>query len=169
MRGARLHNGADNDLQQTAAHGIDHDGDQQPRKGRGQHLRQNGQQHEPGDGHGVRQHRRGPVADLIHKLHRGQVHQQLQAEVQRHQQGDLGKRNAILALKRQKQQRHKVIDDGLNDITDKTSHLRFFIVLFRRLHGALHSFITRIFDLLAQRPAQTGQLSGNQVQHVLLF
>ena len=53
LGGACLQNGADQHLDQSAAHGINAHRNQDACKGVGQHFRQDGQQHQPQGGHGV--------------------------------------------------------------------------------------------------------------------
>ena len=48
LRGAGFHHRADNDFKQPAADGVDHDGDQKPRKRIRQRIRKNGQQDKSG-------------------------------------------------------------------------------------------------------------------------
>ena len=100
----------------------------------GQDLGQNGQQGQPRGGQGMGQHHRGPVADPIHKTHRSQIHQQLEAEIERDQQGDPGQGNVVAALEGQKQQGYKVIHNSLDDVGCEAGVNCFLIGVF---HGAV--------------------------------
>ena len=66
------------------------------------------------------QHDGNPVSDLVHKSRRQKVHKQLDPEVKRDEYGDLAERDLVGTLKGQKQQRDKIIDDRLYDISHKT-------------------------------------------------
>ena len=124
--GAGFDDRADQHLQQPAADGVDHHGNDQPGKRAGQQLRQHGQRDEPGSRKDVRQHHRRAVADAVDEARAEQVDRKLHAEVEGDEQRDARKRDAVALLEGQKQQRRKVVDDGLHDIGDKAGVHRPF-------------------------------------------
>ena len=67
LRGAGFHHRADNDFKQPAADGVDHDGDQKPRKRIRQRIRKNGQQDKSCSRSNMRQQNGRAVADAIQK------------------------------------------------------------------------------------------------------
>ena len=131
--GAGFDNRADDDLQQSAADRIDDHRTEDPGKRVLHHLRQDGQQDQSGRRKRVREHHGRAVSDSVHKTHREQVHQQLDPEVEGHQQGNPVQRELIAPLKGQKQERHKVVDDGLYDVRHKAGGHRFLIAVFHLL------------------------------------
>ena len=125
--GAGFDDRADQHLQQPAADGVDHHGNDQPGKRAGQQLRQHGQRDEPGGRKDVRQHHRRAVADAVDEARAEQVDRKLHAEVEGDEQRDARKRDAVALLEGQKQQRRKVVDDGLHDVADKAGFDCVFI------------------------------------------
>lgn len=73
------------------------------------------------------EHRRSAVADAVNEQHGGQIDEYLNKKVRGDQNGYLGKLDAVLRLKGQKQQRREIIDDRLNDERRKTRRNRMFI------------------------------------------
>jgi len=118
LRGAGFHHRADNDFKQPAADGVDHDGDQKPRKRIRQRIRKNGQQDKSCSRSNMRQQNGRAVTDAIQKPRREQINAELNAEIDRDEQRDFRKRDLVRPLEHDEQQRNKVIDDGLHDIAD---------------------------------------------------
>ena len=118
LRGAGFHHRADNDFKQPAADGVDHDGDQKPRKRIRQRIRKNGQQDKSCSRSNMRQQNGRAVADAVQKPRREQINAELNAEIDRDEQRDFRKRDLVRPLEHDEQQRNKVIDDGLHDIAD---------------------------------------------------
>ena len=135
--GAGLHHRADNDLQKPAADGVDHDGDQKPRKRIRQRIRKNGQQHETGGRGNMRQQNGRAVADAIQKPRREQINAELNAEIDRDEQRDFRKRDLVRPLEHDEQQRHEIVDDRLHDIPDIAAQNRSPA---RLLHGKYLEF-----------------------------
>ena len=79
-------------------------------------MRQHGHADQPGCAEGVRRQDARAIADAIYKPRRKIIDQQLNAEIERDQQGDARQRDGKLLLENQKQQRSQIIDDRLGDI-----------------------------------------------------
>ena len=132
LRGTGLHHRADQHLQKPSAHGVNHHGNQQTSKWARQKIRQNSQSKKSRRRAHVGDDQRRPVSDSIHKSHGKQVHRQLDAEIKGHQQGNLGQRNPIVGLKRQKQQGHKVVDNRLHNIGKEAGGNGFVVSVFHK-------------------------------------
>lgn len=117
VRRAGLHDRADQHLEEPAAQRIDGDGGRQPGRGIRKHIRQDRQQHEPRRGERVREQDRRAVADAVKKPGRQQIDAQLDAEIHGDEQRDPGQRDLVAPLEHDEQQRNKIIDDRLHDIT----------------------------------------------------
>ena len=117
VRRAGLHDRADQHLEEPAAQRIDGDGGRQPGRGIRKHIRQDRQQHEPRRGERVREQDRRAVADAVKKPGRQQIDAQLDAEIHGDEQRDPGQRDLVAPLEHNEQQRNKIIDDRLHDIT----------------------------------------------------
>ena len=61
-------------------------------------------------------HHAGAVADFIHEFGRQNVHHQLDAEIEGHQQRDPVQRDGVGCLKGEEEQGSEIVDDRLNDI-----------------------------------------------------
>ena len=116
---AGLHDGADQDLQQTAADGVDQNGEKDAHEGIRKTVRKDCQQNQTCTGAHMGQNSRCAVADLIDKDNRQEVDQQLQTEVEGDQHRDLLQGDTVLRLKGQEQQGDEIIDDGLHHIADE--------------------------------------------------
>ena len=117
VRRAGLHDRADQHLEEPAAQRVDGHGGRQPGRGIRKHIRQDRQQHEPRRGERVREQDRRAVADAVKKPGRQQIDAQLDAEIHGDEQRDPGQRDLIAPLEHNEQQRDKIIDDRLHDIT----------------------------------------------------
>lgn len=73
-----------------------------------------------------------PIADPVHKRDGHKIYQKLHGKVDGYQKGDFRKRNLVAALKGQKQERSKIIDDSLNNVTHKAGDYCLVIILFHR-------------------------------------
>ena len=74
---AGLDNRAHQNLDQAAAHGVQHNRDQDPRKGDGQQLRQEGHREEADCRQDLGDHHAGAVADPVGEFGRRKVDEQL--------------------------------------------------------------------------------------------
>ncbi len=95
IRRARLYDRADDHLGQTAADGIDHDGDADADIRIRCELRQDAEKHKSDGSKNMCQHGIDAVADPIREFRREQVHQNLCDKIDRHQKTDPGKGNPI--------------------------------------------------------------------------
>ena len=116
LGGAGLYNGADEHLDEAAPNGVQTHRQHEPSVGVGEQAGEGAHADEPRRGEQVGRHHAGPVADLVHKAGGDQIHQQLQAEVPRHQQGDLLQADRKGLLEDHKQQGGQVVDNGLGDV-----------------------------------------------------
>ena len=117
VRRAGLHDRADQHLEEPAAQRVDGHGGRQPGRGIRKYIRQDRQQHEPRRGERVREQDRRAVADAVKKPGRQQIDAQLDAEIHGDEQRDPGQRDLVAPLEHNEQQRNKIIDDRLHDIT----------------------------------------------------
>ena len=140
LGGAGLHDGTDEHLDQPAADGVQHHGDEYACVGIRQQPRQRRQADQPQRGQHVRRHHADPVADPVHHARRGQVHQQLHREVDRGDQRQLIQRQAELAGERQEQQRCEVVDDGLGHVAD-VAGVNGVVVILAYAHGRTSVFM----------------------------
>ena len=104
-------------------------------------------------GEQVGRHHAGPVADLVHKAGGDQIHQQLQAEVPRHQQGDLLQADRKGLLEDHKQQGGQVVDNGLGDVAQIAGVLGVAVIGAYRLRGTSSSKIRNLLYYSRERPA----------------
>ena len=118
IRRARLYDRADDHLGQTAADGIDHDGDADADIRIRCELRQDAEKHKSDGSKNMCQNGIDAVADPIREFCREQVHQNLCDKIDRHQKTDPGKGNPIGTVKCHKQKRGEIVDDRLCDVTD---------------------------------------------------
>ena len=130
VRRTCFHDGTHQNLQQSAANGIDCHRDQNAHKRVRQKLRQESQRGKPDCRQNVRKDHGCPVTDPVHKGHGNQIDDQLQPEVEGDQHCNFRERNVICALKRQKEQRRKIIDNRLHNISDKTRCDSLFVTNF---------------------------------------
>ena len=70
------------------------------------------------------------VADFINKFRCQKIHRQLYTKVNGYQKSDGTQSDVVLALKRQKQQRYKVIDYRLRNISDIGGINRMSVIIF---------------------------------------
>ena len=130
VRRTCLHDGTHQNLQQSAANGIDCHRDQNAYKRIRQKLRQECQRGKPDRRQNVRKDHGCPVTDPVDKGDGNQIDNQLQPEVEGNQHCNFRERNIVCALKRQKEQRRKIVDDRLHNISDKTRCNSLFVIDF---------------------------------------
>ena len=123
---------ADENLQQTAADGVDHDGDQKSRKAV-HDIGENRRTDESERTTDMSKQNGFPIAELLHVFGRNQVGQKLCDEIDRNEQCDLRQGNFVGFAERQKQKRGEIDDDRLRYISDKASENGVFVgKLFHR-------------------------------------
>ena len=102
LRGKRLHDGAEHDFQKPAAQRVNRDGQEKPGE-RGRHdLGQERQADEPCSCRGVGNNHGRAVADPVNESGGQAVHQELDQEIHRDQQGNAAHGDVIGVLKSQK-------------------------------------------------------------------
>ena len=119
VRRARFHHRADEHLEQPAADGVDNDGGEKAEKRRGEQIGQHGQQHKAERGRQMGDPHRDAVADFVDKPGGEQIDEQLHAEIDGDEHGDLRQRDVVAGLEGEKEQRGKVVDDGLHNVADE--------------------------------------------------
>ena len=115
VRRQSLNNGADQHLNQSAAHGIDRHRQKQPRIGR-QQARQHPQSHQTGRTQDMGRHNAGLIAQTLRIPCRQHIHQNLDTKVVGHQESNLRHRDMKFILENNKKQRCQIVDNGLGDI-----------------------------------------------------
>ena len=128
-----FHNGADKDFQQSAADGVDHNGDQNTGKRPAGYFGKNRQQRQPRRGEQVGGDSSFSVSDFMNQPCGKQVDQQLQTKIEGDKERDLGDRDLVMRRKGQEEKRGEIIDDRLYDITGKAG-------ADSRLVGSFHFF-----------------------------
>ena len=103
------------DLDESAADGVDDGGQAQSREWRGEQLREQRHEHQAECGQGMRQHHRGAVADAVDDLDRGQIREQLDEEVEAGEQAEPSDIDAEPGVEDDEEQRRQVVDDRLDD------------------------------------------------------
>ena len=114
--GARLDYGADENLDQSRACGVQHNRAYKPRIRVWQQRRQHGEREQTNGGQQMCECHTAAVAHAVDELCRYEVDRELRHKIDGHEQGKALKRDAEIALKYQKQQRQKIVDYRLADI-----------------------------------------------------
>ena len=96
-----LHDRDEHDFQKPSAQRVDRDGQEKPGERGGQDLWQERQADKPCRGSGVGDHHGRAVADPVDESSGQTVHQELDQEIDRDQQGDAAHGDVIRALKGQ--------------------------------------------------------------------
>ena len=128
--GAGLDDRTDKHFQQSAAHSIDDDGNQNAQKGIRQQVRQYRKGKQTGSRTDMRQNDGCPIADFIDESGRYQVHQQLNDEIDRDEGCNLCKRYPIAGLKGNKQKRNKIVHNCLHNVSDEAGVHGLLIIRF---------------------------------------
>ena len=136
----RLDQRADQHLQQAAAHGAKECGDQQRRIGR-DYFGQEAETDQTEPRKRVGGDHADAVAQLIDKLGGERINRHLNGEIDGDNQADLRKRDGEAALEGEKQQRRKVVDDGLHNVGYEARKARVAIGV---LHGGNYSLVSLI-------------------------
>jgi len=136
LKGAGFHDGAQQNLFQAAADGIQHNAEQNADKGHGEQLRHNGHQRQTCRRHDLGGHNACPVAEFVGELGSDQIRQQLGQVEYQGDQRDLIQGDGIGVFEGQKQQRCEIGGDGLGDKADITGYEGLFVVLLGRHDGS---------------------------------
>ena len=121
----------DQNLGQTAADGIEEHGNHDTGE-RIDQIRQCAQRHKPEHGKHMRRDDGRTVADFVNILCADEINDDLDDEVHRNQCADFGQRDVKLRLERNKQQRGKIVDNGLRDVAEVACVEGMFVC---ELHG----------------------------------
>ena len=114
--GTGFHNGADHDFDQTAAHGVEHHRQKDAAVAEG--IWRDSQRCQAAGREQMRCDDADTVADAVDELRGNQIHQELDREIHRGDQGDPIQGQAELSGKGEKQQRREIIHNGLGDIAE---------------------------------------------------
>ena len=106
--------------------------------------RQNSEQHKSRAYEQMSRNGTRAVSDFLNEFCGKQVDRKLHCEVYDNKQCHLRKRNSELRLKSQEQKRCEVVDDGLTNISRKTSRQSGFVIFENVFHYSLPKFINKI-------------------------
>lgn len=84
----------------------------------------------PGNFQRCRRHHTGSIPNFVRKFGACHIHKQLHCKIDRHQRAKLRERNSILTLKRDKQQRKKIIHHRCRHISSIARIYCMFIIPF---------------------------------------
>ena len=127
FHGAGFHDGADENFQKTAADSIKRNSDEKTCERR-QDLGQKGHRDQTERAEKMRRNDAFAITDLVRVFGCDKVCEKLYAEIQRDEERDLLKRDAVRAAEGQKEKRREIDDDRLRDISDKASSDRMFMI-----------------------------------------
>ena len=125
FKGAGFDNGADQNFDQSAADGVQYNGDQDSRERMEHDLRQKRHQDKSQCGQNLRSGNADTVADAVSKFRGGKIHQKLGQVEDKRNQRDFFEGDSVGAFECQKQKRRKVRGNRLGDESEISGDLRF--------------------------------------------
>ncbi len=139
--------GADEHLQQSSSYGIDHNRGQKSGKGICQQPRQKSEQQQAGSRKQVCKNGARLISDPVDEQRGQKVHRKLYTEINGNDHGNLIHADPVLRAQRHKQQRSKIVDDGLHHVSDKAGINGMLVVVSDRFEHNRFSFLCFVTNL----------------------